>query len=130
MPRMARIVIPDVPHHVTQRGNRREDVFFDDEDRRRYLLLLLEYSQKRALDILAYCLMTNHVHFVAVPRGPDSLARTFKPVDMRYSQHVNRRLHTTGHLWQGQIRGRFPYYFVAGPLGRGRMSPCPVWRES
>jgi putative transposase len=53
MPRMARIVITDVPHHVTQRGNRREDVFFDDEDRRRYLLLLLEYSQKHALEIWA-----------------------------------------------------------------------------
>jgi len=103
MPRMARIVIPDVPHHVTQRGNRREDVFFDDEDRRRYLLLLLEYSQKHALDVWAYCLMTNHVHFVAVPRERDSLAATFKPVDMRYSQHVNRRLHTTGHLWQGRF---------------------------
>lgn len=103
MPRMARIVIPDVPHHVTQRGNRREDVFFDDGDRRRYLLLLLEYSQKHALDIWAYCLMTNHVHFVAVPREEDSLAAAFKPVDMRYSQHVNRRLHTTGHLWQGRF---------------------------
>ncbi|MBM4020396.1 MAG: transposase, partial [Planctomycetes bacterium] len=57
MPRMARIVIPDLPHHVTQRGNRREDVFFSDEDRRRYLLLLLEYSQKHALQIWAYCLM-------------------------------------------------------------------------
>ena len=103
MPRMARIVIPDLPHHVTQRGNRREDVFFDDKDRRRYLLLLLEYSRKHALDIWAYCLMTNHVHFVAVPRASDSLAATFKPVDMRYTQHVNRRLHATGHLWQGRF---------------------------
>jgi putative transposase len=103
MPRMARIVIPDVPHHVTQRGNRREDVFFADEDRRRYLLLLLEYSQKHALDVWAYCLMTNHVHFVAVPREENSLAATFKPVDMRHTQHVNRRLHATGHLWQGRF---------------------------
>ena len=102
MPRMARIVIPDVPHHVTQRGNRREDVFFEDTDRRRYLLLMLEYSRAHALEIWAYCLMTNHVHFVAVPREPDALAATFKPVHMRYAQHVNRRLHTTGHLWQGR----------------------------
>jgi putative transposase len=102
MPRMARIVVPDLPHHVTQRGNRREDVFFSDEDRRRYLLLLLEYSQKHALEIWAYCLMTNHVHLVAVPRAADSLAATLKPVDMRYAQHVNRRLHATGHVWQGR----------------------------
>jgi len=100
---MARIVVPDLPHHVTQRGNRRQDVFFDDHDRRRYLLLLLEYSQKHLLEIWAYCLMTNHVHFVAVPRAADSLAATFKPVDMRYTQHVNRRLHGTGHLWQGRF---------------------------
>jgi len=64
--------------------------------------LLLEYSQKHALEICAYCLMTNHVHFVAVPRAADALAATFKPVDMRYAQHVNRRLRTTGHLWQGR----------------------------
>jgi len=103
MPRIARIVIPDVPHHVTQRGNRREEVFLDDEDRRRYLVLLLEYSEKHALEIWAYCLMTNHVHFVVVPREADALAATFKPVDMRYTQHVNRRLHATGHLWQGRF---------------------------
>ncbi|MGB2754583.1 MAG: transposase [Phycisphaerae bacterium] len=103
MPRIARVVIPDVPHHLTQRGNRREDVFFDEADRRRYLVLLLEYSQKHALEIWAYCLMTNHVHVVAVPREADALAATFKPVDMRYTQHVNRRLHATGHLWQGRF---------------------------
>jgi putative transposase len=99
---MARIVIPDLPHHITQRGNRRQDVFIDDQDRRRYLLLLLEYAQRHALEVWAYCLMTNHVHFVAVPRAADSLAATFKPVDMRYTQHVNRRLHETGRLWQGR----------------------------
>ena len=56
---MARIVIPDVPHHVTQRGNRREDVFFEDADHRRYLLLMLDYSRAHALEIWAYWLMTN-----------------------------------------------------------------------
>jgi len=76
MPRMARIVMPDVPHHVTQRGNRREDVFFEDADRRRYLLLMLENCRVHALEVWAYCLMTNHVHFVAVPREPDALAAT------------------------------------------------------
>jgi len=73
---MARMVMPDVPHHVTQRGNRREDAFFDDADRRRYLLLLLEYCRVHALEIWAWCLMTNPVHFVAVPREPDALAAT------------------------------------------------------
>jgi putative transposase len=102
MARIARVVYPGVPHHVTQRGNRRDDVFFGEEDRRRYLELILEYSRRHALDVWAWCLMTNHVHFVAVPTGADSLAATFKPVDMRYSQHVNRTQRLTGHLWQGR----------------------------
>jgi putative transposase len=102
MPRIARVVFPGVPHHVTQRGNRQGDVFWTDEDRRRYLLLLQEYAAMHALEVWAWCLMTNHVHFVAVPGRGDSLARTFKPVDMRYSQYVNRTQHLTGHLWQGR----------------------------
>ena len=67
MPRIARVVVPGLPHHITQRGNRRADVFFDDEDRRRYLFLLGRYAERHGLAIWAYCLMTNHVHFVAVP---------------------------------------------------------------
>ncbi len=59
MPRIARAVIPGIAHHVTQRGNRREDIFFEEADRQRYLQLLLEYSSKHGLGILAYCLMTN-----------------------------------------------------------------------
>ncbi|HUT56955.1 MAG TPA: transposase, partial [Phycisphaerae bacterium] len=66
MPRIARVVVPRVPHHVTQRGKRRADVFFTDLDRQRYLQLLLEYSFEQGLRTLAYCLMTNHVHFVCV----------------------------------------------------------------
>ena len=102
MPRIARSVFPGVPHHVAQRGNRRADVFWTDEDRRRYVALLHEYAAQHALQVWAYCLMTNHVHFVVVPGRADSLARTFKPVDMRYAQYVNRTQRLTGHLWQGR----------------------------
>ena len=102
MPRMARVVVPGLPHHLTQRGNRREDVFFDDRDRQRYLQLLFEYSAKHGLNTLAYCLMTNHVHFVSVPAQADSLARVFKPVDLRYAQHVNWVHGLSGRLWQGR----------------------------
>ena len=70
MPRMARTIIPDIPYHVTQRGNRRQDVFFSDEDRVRYLEWMKTYSEKYGLDILSYCLMTNHVHFVVLPHKP------------------------------------------------------------
>ena len=100
---MARVVVPGLPHQLTQRGNRREDVFFTDADRQRYLQLLIEYSDKHGLVTLAYCLMTNHVHFVSVPARADSLARVFKPVDLRYAQHINWTQGISGRLWQGRF---------------------------
>ncbi len=103
MPRMARVVIPGCPHHVTQRGNRGEDVFFTEGDRVRYLDLLGEYAEKHGLAIQAYCLMANHVHLVAVPRTEASLATALKPVHMRYAQHVNWTQHIGGRLWQGRF---------------------------
>ena len=103
MPRMARVVIPGCPHHLTQRGNRREDVFFTAADRQRYLELLGEYAEKHGLAVQAYCLMTNHVHLVVVPRAEASLAAALKPVHMRYAQHVNWTQHIGGRLWQGRF---------------------------
>ncbi len=100
---MARVVVPGIPHHLTQRGNRREDVFFSDDDRQRYLQLVIEYSAKHGMATLAYCLMTNHVHFVSVPARADSLARVLKPVDLRYAQHVNWSQGISGRLWQGRF---------------------------
>jgi putative transposase len=67
IPRMARVVIPSVAHHMTQRGNRCEDVFFGDDDRRRYLELLAEYSAKHGLAIRGCYLTPNHVHLLVVP---------------------------------------------------------------
>jgi len=103
MPRIARVVVPGIAHHLTQRGNRREDVFFTDLNRQRYLQLLLEYSFKHGLSTLAYCLMSNHVHFVCVPEKADSLAGVFKPLHMRYTQHVNWTQKLSGRLWQGRF---------------------------
>lgn len=103
MPRIGRIVAVGLPHHITQRGNYRQDVFVDDKDRENYLLWVQEYSQKFDLSILVYCLMQNHVHFIAIPAREDSLAKTFHTVHMRYSQYFNRKLKATGHLWQGRF---------------------------
>jgi putative transposase len=97
---MARVVVPDIAHHVTQRGNRRGDVFFSDDDRRRFLSLLREYSQDCGLELLAYCLMTNHLHLVVVPEHENSLARVLKPVNLCYAQYVNRTQGWCGRLWQ------------------------------
>ncbi|MDO9528346.1 MAG: transposase [Syntrophales bacterium] len=103
MPRVARIVAKDYPYHVTQRGNYQQTVFESAGDYRQYLEWLKEYSEKYSLDIWAYCLMPNHVHFVCVPRNDDSLARTFNTLHMRYSQYYNRKRKVTGHLWQGRF---------------------------
>ncbi len=103
MPRTARIVIPDFPYHITQRGNYRQDVFEDDEDRVSYLSWINDYSKKYKLSIVAYCLMDNHVHFIAIPRKDDSLAKVFSISHMRYSQYFNKKKKASGHLWQGRF---------------------------
>ena len=103
MPRLARNVFAGIPHHITQRGNRREDVFFSDSDRKIYLTWLKEYSRKHGLEILAYCLMTNHVHLVVVPETEKTLQEVLKPLHMRYAQRINREKGWKGHLWQGRF---------------------------
>lgn len=103
MPRLPRTVFAGVPHHITQRGNRRDDVFFTDEDRETYLSWLKEYSNKHKVEILAYCLMTNHIHLIAVPTTVDGLQRMLKPLHMRYAQHINRAHEWNGHIWQGRF---------------------------
>lgn len=103
MPRVARIVIPDVPYHITQRGNRREKVFFSDGDHNLYLKLLSLYGGQHGLTVKGYCLMTNHLHLAAVPEKADALCKVFKPVHLRYAQHVNAAHGFTGHVWQGRF---------------------------
>lgn len=103
MPRIARAVAVGFPHHITQRGNYRQRVFENDADYLQYLEWLQTYSKKYALNIWAYCLMSNHVHFIAVPMEDDSLAKTFNTLHMRYSQYINSRQENRGHLWQGRF---------------------------
>jgi putative transposase len=103
MPRQSRIVISDIPHHVTQRGNYRQTVFEEAADYEQYCSWVKEYAVKYNLSILAFCLMTNHVHFIVVPHTEDSLARGFNTLHMRYSQYMNRKHAVRGHLWQGRF---------------------------
>lgn len=102
MPRLARAVFPGIPHHVTQRGNRKEQVFFDDDDRVVYLKWLAEYCEKAQVDILSYCLMSNHVHLILRPATKDGLLRVLKPLHTRYAQRINRAMGWQGHVWQGR----------------------------
>jgi putative transposase len=102
MPRCARLVVPGIPHHITQRGNRKQKVFEDDMDKKVYLKYMMEHCREYKLDIWAYCLMPNHVHFIAVPQQDESMARVFSVCQMRYCQYYNTKYHQVGHLWQSR----------------------------
>ena len=103
MPRIARIVAVGHPHHVTQRGNYRQDIFDDDESRAKYLKFVQTESERYGLEILAYCLMSNHVHFIVVPETLGSMGNVFKYVNMKYSQYFNKKFGERGHLFQGRF---------------------------
>ncbi len=103
MARLARPVIPGYPHQVTQRGNYNQVVFEESDDYRRYLDWLHLYTSRYGLDIWAYCLIENHVHFVCIPKDGDSLARTFNTLHMRYAQYFNAKRDLSGHLWKGRF---------------------------
>lgn len=100
MARMARVVIPSYPHHVTQRGNRRQKTFFCEEDYLAYLELLVDAKNEAGVEIWAYCLMPNHVHLVIVPQEESSLAAFFGRAHRRYTRRINFREDWRGHLWQ------------------------------
>jgi putative transposase len=102
MARFARVVVPGCPHHLIQRGNRRQLVFFSDEDRAFYLTLLRREAEKHGIVIWAFCLMDNHVHLVAVPENKDSFARGFGEAQRRYTLVINTREGWKGFLWQGR----------------------------
>jgi putative transposase len=103
MARLARVVIPGVPHHVTQRGNRRDPTFFEDADYALYRKLLGEAAGKAGAEVWAYCLMPNHVHVILTPSDADGLRRTFADLHRRYTSIINARQGWTGHLWQGRF---------------------------
>ncbi len=103
MTRIARVVVPDYPHHVIQRGNRKQQVFFSDSDRKYYVRLLQRSSKEAGLVIYAWCLMDNHVHFIVVPKHENSLRRAFGEAHRRYTRMINQREDWTGYLWQGRF---------------------------
>jgi putative transposase len=104
MPRAARRVLPGIPHHVTQRGNRRQQTFFGDADYALYLRLLRDACARSGTAVWAWCLMPNHVHLVLVPADEDGLRAALAPAHRRYTWEVNRREGWQGFLWQGRFR--------------------------
>ena len=100
---MARVVVPGIPHHVTQRGVRRMDTFFDDEDYETYISLMREWCNSAGVEIWAYCLMPNHVHLVALPESEEGLSRGIGEAHRRYTRHINFKKSWKGYLWQGRF---------------------------
>ena len=103
MARLARVVVPSFPHHITQRGNRRQPTFFCDEDYRAYLELMAHWCDACGVSIWSYCLMPNHIHLIAVPKTADALRRAIGEAHRRYTRLVNFREGWRGHLWQGRF---------------------------
>ena len=89
MARMKRVVVPGYPHHIVQRGVRSLDIFYKEQDRVEYLSLLQRQGDRFGVKFLTYCLMTNHVHLLAIPKQADSLARALGEVHRLYPRMIN-----------------------------------------
>lgn len=100
---MARVIVARYPHHITQRGNRRQQTFFGDDDYAAYIELMADWCRQHAVAIWTYCLMPNHTHLIAVPASEDGLRRAIGEAHRRYSRRVNFREGWRGHLWQGRF---------------------------
>src|SRR3954465_10101172 len=103
MPRMARIVIPELSLHVVQRGHDRHDCFFDESDYRAYLDYLATFAHRFGCSIHAYCLMTNHLHLFLTPHTSDACTQMMRHIGQHYVQRVNKRLGRSGTLWEGRF---------------------------
>jgi len=102
MPRIARVAVLEVPYHITQRGNGCRTVFYNDADRLTYLRLLARYAEEHRMNIQAYCLMSNHVHLIAVPQRPDSLRRALERAHAAFARYRNLADDSCGHVWQAR----------------------------
>ena len=103
MPRIARVVAPGFSHHITQRGNRRQQTFFNDDDYQAYLELMSEWCMKFGVETWAYCLMPNHIHLIVVPETKAGLKSAIGEAHRRYTRRINFRKGWRGHLWQGRF---------------------------
>ena len=139
MARIARVVAPGLPHHVTQRGNRRLQTFFGDDDYQAYLELMSEWCAKYKVQVWAYCLMPNHVHLVAVPETKESLNLAIGEAHRRYTRRVNFREGWRGHLWQGRFSSFIldqnhllacARYVELNPVRAGMVKNPQSWRWS
>ncbi len=103
MARSARVVIPGLPHHITQRGNRRQQTFFNEGDYAAYLELMTEWCRDQEVEIWSYCLMPNHTHSIAIPSSEDGLRWAIGETHRRYTRRISFREKWRGYLWQARF---------------------------
>ena len=105
MPRQARIILPNTPHHIRQRGHNRDAVFHGDDDFEYYKTNLLEFKKMTRCKIYAYCLMTNHIHLILDPgENPEALSQFMKGVAGRQTRYFNKMAKRSGSLWEGRFK--------------------------
>ena len=137
MARIARIVVPGLPHHVTQRGNRREPIFLQKGDYALYRDLLAERCAANGVACWAYCLMPNHVHLILTPTTEGGLSRAVGEAHRRYTAFFNARARVTGHLFQGRFSSAAMdeahllaalRYLALNPVRAGLVARAQDWR--
>lgn len=105
MPRVSRVVLPNFPHHIIQRGHNRQVVFVSDEDYLYYIDNLKYWKKSLECKVYAYCLMTNHVHLIVDPfQNVVNLALLMKRLAGRQTRYVNKIEKRTGTLWEGRYK--------------------------
>jgi putative transposase len=139
MPRATRLVVPGLPHHVLQRGNRRQRLFFSDDDRQTYLRLLAGACADHRVSCLAWCLMDNHIHLILVPSDRDGLRAPLARIHTAYAQRINRAQGLDGHLFQGRFAS-YPMdsahlvvaarYIENNPVAAGLVANAEDWHWS
>lgn len=105
MPRKARILVPNYPHHIVQRGHNRKVVFLADEDYQFYLENLKEWKVKLGIKLYAWCLMTNHIHLIVEPsENANTVSELMKRLSGRQAAFVNKQEDRSGALWEGRFK--------------------------
>ena len=139
MARLARVIVPGLPHHVTQRGNRREPIFFEEGDEAVYCDLLARETRRRGVEVWAYCLMPNHVHLILAPSDEAGLGLAVGEAHRRYTNFVNARGGWTGHLFQSRFASvvmdeahllAAARYVPMNPVRAGLVAKPAEWRWS
>jgi len=139
MARIARVVVPGRWHHITQRGNRRQTVFFEDADRTLYLQLLIRHTRRWSVRIVGYCLMSNHIHLIAVPPAETALGKSLGRAHVDYARWLNLRRGETGHVWQNRFfscpmderhQWEALRYVERNPVRAGLVSEAAEWQWS